>query len=451
MVSHRSHNTARAGMALVLGLFLVFVLVSLAVAFACSANMGLQQSRNHRLVSDARMTAESGLAFYGYLVRSVEVSGSLTGQAILDSLAATLGERLNGSPTFQGGSLQYDGSTIVMPPVSFVDRRSFTAGIAIARANTLRLSVTGEVFSPAGAGSAVRRSVSIEFAPEFGVAFGYGVYAKGPITVGENANFTGVNDPSEASICSAAGGVAISVESGYISGDVVTCDPQATVNVGATIGGDVYTIDEPPEPEINGSIFEPFATNTVDSDTDTSSGTFTNVRVKAGTNPLFGSGVTIQGVMYIETPNVVQFTGEANITGVIVSEDPGEAAPAGQNAVSFKNNLTLYGVDELPAVPEFDELRGMTGSAFLLPGFTLDFKNNFTAIGGTVAAKEILLKNNLDGKVYGSVLVLGDGGLTLKNNSAIAIDRSKYPGGAAGMGRPGPQKLVFRASTYTEY
>ena len=450
MVSHRSHNTASAGMALVLGLLLVCVLVSLAVAFACSANMGLQQSRNHRLVSDARTTAESALAFYGYLLRSIEVSGSLTGQAILDSLATTLGEQLNGSATFQGGSLHYDGSTIVMPAVSFVDHRSFTAEITVARANTLRLSVTGEVFAPTAVGGAVRRSVSVEFAPEFGVAFGYGVYAKGPISVGENVNLTGANDPSEGSICSAAGDVAVSVESGYISGDVVTCDPEATLEIGATIGGDVYTIDAPPEPEVDGSIFEPFATNTVDSGTDTSSGSFTNIRVRAGTNPVFGNGVTIQGVMYVEAPNVVQFTGEANITGVIVSQDPGEAAPPGVNHISFKNNLTLHGVDQLPAVPEFAELRGMAGSAFLLPGFTLEFKNNFTAISGTIAASEIITKNNLDGTVYGSIVVLGDGGLTLKNNPTITIDRSKYPGGAPGIGRPGPQKLLLRPSSYTE-
>ena len=447
---HRSHKAASAGIALVLGLFLVCVLLSLAIALAHTADMGMQQSRNNRLVSDARMTAESGLAFYGRLLQSSDVSGSLTGQAILDSLATTLGEQLDGSANFGGESLQYDGSTIVMPPVSFLDRRSFTARITVARANTLRLSVAGETFARAAAGGPVRRSVSIEFAPEFGVAFGYGVYAKGPISVGTNADFTGADDPSEASICSAAKDLAISVASGHISGDVVTCDPEATVDIGATVGGDIYTIDTPPEPEIDGSVFEPFATNVVDAGTDTSSGTFTNIRVRAGTNPVFGNGVTIQGVMYVEAPNVVQFTGGVDITGVIVSEDPGEAAPAAENHISFKNNLTLYGVDDLPDVPEFAELREMGGSAFLLPGFTLEFKNNFTAISGTIAAEGILIKNNLDGTVYGSVLVLGDDGLSLKNNSTITINRSKYPGGAPGMGQPGPQKLALRPSTYTE-
>lgn len=438
-------------MAAVLCLLLVCLLASLAVGFVVSASMGVQQSRNHRLIVDAGTAAESGLAFYGYHVGSIEVSGSLTGQAILDSLATTLGERLNGSASSQGESVWYDGSTIVMPAVRFADGKSFTAKITVARANTLQLSVVGQVLSPAAVGGAVRRSMSIEFAPEFGVAFGYGVYAKGPISIGQNVDFKGVNDPSEASVCSAENSLAVSVESGYISGDVVTCDPEATVYIGATvIGGDIYTIAAPPEPEINGSLFEPFATNTVDAGTDTSSGTFTNIRIKAGTNPVFGSNVTLQGVIYVEAPNVVQFTGEANITGVIVSEDPGEDAQAGENHISFQNNLTLHGVDELPDVSEFAELRVMGGSAFLLPGFTLEFKNNFTSISGTIAAKEISTKNNLDGTVCGSILVLGDGGLSLKNNSTITIDRGKYPGGAPGLGKPGPQKLVLRASSYLE-
>ena len=113
---------------------------------------------------------------------------------------------------------------------------------------------------------------------------------------------------------------------------------------------------------------------------------FRNIRIKAGTNPVFGD-VRIEGVMYVEAPNYVQFGNNVKVVGVIVTENPGEGASLDTHKIEFVNGLTLFGVDCLPDDPEFSVLRHMTGAAILAQGFALEFKNNFTSVGGVIAAR----------------------------------------------------------------
>jgi len=434
-------------MALVLGLLFLSIFTALCMALAASANLGLQMSNNSRLVTDARLAAESGLAFYACLLRTTTIADASTGQSILDSLAADWGDKLNGSTALQGGAVGYDGSTLVVPSIAFDGGKSFSAEVTVSAGKVLLLKVDGQVPGLAGE---IKRSLSIEMDLAPHAAFEYGIYAKGPIVIGNNLNYVGANSPDEASMLSAAGGVAISVGSGYIDGDVQVCEPGATVTIGAMIGGEIIYGADPPAPTIDGSVFEPFATNIVDAGTDVSSGTFTNIRIAAGTNPSFGNGVIILGVMYVEAPNVVTFMNNVTITGVIVSEDPGPGAAPADHYIYFKNNLSVSGLDELPDTPEFAALRALAGPAFLLPGFTLEFKNNFGTVNGTIAAQQIIVKNNLEAVVYGSIIVLGDSGLTFKNNSNVTVDRSKYSDLSPGIVPGGPEKLTFRPSSYTE-
>ena len=443
------HNSRRRGVILLVAMWFMCILATLGVTLAGATQMNLRMSQNFKLAGEARLAAESGVAYHAYLLGSAVISDSSTGQAILDSLAATLSGRLDGSANLQGQSIAYDGSTIVIPAINLDGGKSFTAEIAIAEDEVLELTVVGRVPAAGAPNGAIERRISIEAECDPSGGFGYGMYSKGPIVIGQHLDYTGANNPDEASISCAATGVAITVTSGYIEGDV-TYDEDASVSIGATVGGEISPGEIPPAPEIDGSVFEPFATNIVDSGTATSSGTFTNIRVKAGTNPVFGNHVTIRGVMYIEAPNNVQFVNNTTVIGVIVSEDPGPGASPSDHYVYFKNNLSVQGLEELPDIPEFAALREMGGSAFLLPGFTLEFKNNFSTVSGTIVAQRMILKNNLEATVYGSIIVLGSEGLTFKNNSAITIDRLKYPGQVPGV-VGGPQRLVLRASTYTEH
>ena len=447
MIKKNLRHRRQAGVALIMALLFLCIFGALAVALVTSADLGLQMSGNHRQVMDARLAAESGLDFFACLLRTTAIADASTGQSILDSLAADWADKLNGSANLQATAVGYDGSTLVVPPIAFDGDKRFNAEVTVSAGKVLLLRVNGQV--PTGAGQ-IKRSLTIEMELASRGAFEYGMYSKGPIVIGAGLNYVGASSPDEASMLSAAGGEAISVDSGYIAGDVGVCDAGATVAIGATVGGRIIFGADPPAPTIDGSIFVPFATNIVDAGTDISGGTFTNIRIAAGTNPTFNNSVAILGVMYIEAPNVVMFNNNATITGVIVSEDAGPGADPADHYVYFKNNLSASGLDELPHTSQFAGLHELAGPALLLPGFTLEFKNNFGTISGTIAAQEMILKNNLEAIVYGSIIILGDGGLTFKNNSSITVDRSKYSGLSPGIVPTGPEKLTLRPSSYTE-
>jgi len=431
----------------VLAVLFLAVMTALAVTFATTTDMTLAKSENQRLVSEAELAAESGLNYVTYVVTSLELPEGSSEQQALDELATLVSSELGGSGNLEGQGIFYDGTTIAIPPIALGEGRSFTTAITLESGN-IAISVTGCVGDPAG--SSLSRTVAMSFAPGPGGST-YGIYSKGPIAIGQNLNLVGANYPKEGSIYSAAAGGAVTITSGYVDGDVCAYHSDAIMHVGATVNGQVKRgVPEARLPETEGSLFEPFATNIIDEQGDISGSIFENIRIAAGTNPQFDNSVTILGVMYVEAPNVVTFKNNVEFTGVIVTEDPGEGADPADHRIYFKNNLTMRGLDELPDEPGYAELRELGGSAIIAPGFTVEFKNNFTSISGTIAAQSLLLKNNLAGTIYGSIVILGDGGISFKNNSNLTIDTSRYGGLTPGLVTPGPVKLTPQMNSYTE-
>ncbi len=450
MLTTRKHKTSKAGFISIIALLMLFVFVSLSISIAATTDLELQKANNTKLIFEAQLATESGLEYSTHLLKSLEFSGGASISDVVDSLAVALSNELDGQALLQGEPVAYDGNMISIPSISLSEGKSFRIELAAASATELQLRIYGQSSDPHGT---VRRSISLNAElGDSGSVDEYGIYSKGPVTIGQNFELWGANSPEEGSVLSVASNEAISITSGYIDGDVATSDPNASVDIGATVNGYILTEVEAVAPVIDGSVFEPYATNIVDGTTDTSGGTFTNTRIIAGTNPVFGS-VTVTGVMYIEAPNYVNFNNNVNITGIIVSEDPGAGADPDDHYVYFKNNLTMNGLEELPDTSDFTELRNMAGAAFILPGFTLEFKNNFETVSGHIVADQIIFKNNMDGTIYGSLIVLGDDGLTLKNNGNLTIDNSKYGGGATAGVTPGGtalKNLSFVPDTYEE-
>ncbi len=452
MLTKNKYKSSRAGFISAIALLMLFIFVTLSLSIAATTDLELQKANNTKLILDAQLTTESGLEYSTHLLKSLEFSGGASISNVVDSLAAALSDELDGQALLQGELVAYDGNTISIPSISLGEGKSFRIELAAASATELQLRVFGQSSTPHGT---VGRSISLN--AELGASGNvdeYGVYSKGPVTIGQNFELWGANFPEEGSVLSTDPDLAISIPSGYIDGDVATSDPNASVDIGATINGYILTGVEAVAPVIDCSVFEPYATNIVDGTTDTSGGTFTNTRIIAGTNPSFGS-VTILGVMYIEAPNYVYFNNNVSITGIIVSEDPGAGADPDDHYVYFKNNLTVNGLEELPDTSDsnFDQLRTMAGAAFILPGFTLEFKNNFSTVSGHIVAERMIFKNNMTGTIHGSLIVLGDSGLELKNNGNLTIDNSKYGGGTTAGVIPGGtalKKLSFVPETYYE-
>jgi hypothetical protein len=203
-----------------------------------------------------------------------------------------------------------------------------------------------------------------------------------------------------------------------------------------------------PMPTIDRSGYKALATNVMNLP-NPPGGVYKNFRIPPNTNPTFGNSVTIQGVMYVQAPNKIYFNNDCAFTGVIVADDPPNGSPDADNYIYFKNNMTFNGVDQLPDTPEFVNVKAFRGAEILAPGFTMEFKNNMSSVGGIMALKVLTAKNNLLSTVYGSMLIYGDAGLDFKNNSDLNISLSSAapPPGFKGHGLP---PLMPAPPTYSE-
>jgi hypothetical protein len=143
-----------------------------------------------------------------------------------------------------------------------------------------------------------------------------------------------------------------------------------------------------------------------------------NVRVPPGTHPTFSAGDVIDGILYIEAPNAVVFSGHANINGVIVFEDRGTVAT---NSLDFKGNVT-HGA--IPAGAEFDAIRARAaGLAIVAPTASVTLSGNVdSTLTGSVIANKVSLAGSADiTLINGSVITLGHDPLLLDGKAVNII------------------------------
>lgn len=449
----------RRGAVYVLAMLFLAIFASMAVAYASSSGLNLIKADNQAQILRARMAAESGMEHMTYVLEHVSVSGN-SGQALLDEMATKISDRLDGTSSLAGQCVAYDGTTIEVPPIAYGDSQGrFQASVHLEGTNTLVLAVVGSA-------GAVSRTVSLNFrliAGHNGV-FDYGIATKSSVKLTGNAAVRGQNSSSEASIFSGTFTETVAFDitgNACIQGDIHAANPDAEVDLtgNISIGGvskndpriddHIHVgVDTDEFPEVDPAVFEPFATNIVDAHTSTSGNkTFTNIRIRAGTNPTFAGNVTLKGVIYIEQPNQVHFTGNTSITGVIVTEDAGEDN-YDINTIRFTGNLTARGVEELPDTSEFHDLKNLPGSFILAPGFGLRFTGNFGTVGGCMAADSFAFTGNAGGTVHGGIINYSDSQFSLTGNSQITIDRDGTPTDPAGF----HSTALFRAvpATYAE-
>ncbi len=253
--------------------------------------------------------------------------------------------------------------------------------------------------------------------------FDYGIVSAGPVQLGMNTTVVGVYDAGDGSVYSAAPGLAVSCGSGHITGDVCVSDPNATTSLGGTQvdGGVHYNAPQMAMPAVDGSAYRALAKNIMNSPAPPT-GTYTNIVIPPNTNPRFNYSVTIQGVMYVQSPNTVYFNNDCNFTGVLIADDQAAGTGDANNYIFFKNNMSFYGAEHLPDQPQFDALKQMVGTVILCPGFTMEFKNNLTFVDGIMAVKALTAKNNLDSTFNGNLLIYGAGGVDFKNNTDLTLN-----------------------------
>jgi len=424
------------GAVLLISMIFIIVFSALAVSMATLSGTNVQIADNQRKADGARSCAESGLQVVRYWLNRVSIPGT-TAQSQRFAQTATSLRNVMAASGNTNITTSYDGSRITIPPVTlnYARQQSFSAVITQIDADTLQLDITGAYGS-------LSRTIRTNY--KFGTrshsAFDFGVASKGPLSLAGNVDLEGANVSVEASVYieSNNSNLALSViGSSTIAGDVSIVNPIANVLLQggkAGIGGETgqAAIDHhvflgaPPTdfPTPNPNYFRHYATNVINSTTNIPSGaTFENARIVSGTNPTFTNQVTLKGVTFIETPNVVTFAGSATIIGIIVGDgDPED--DSGTNQIIFHGNVNSQPVTNLPNEERFADIKTETGTFVMAPGFSTSFGGNFHTLNGVIAASGIKFYGNAGGTVNGSIINYSDEAMTLTGNSDLYFNRS---------------------------
>ncbi|MHC4085194.1 MAG: pilus assembly PilX N-terminal domain-containing protein [Planctomycetota bacterium] len=419
-----------SGAAFVISMIFVLVFSALAVSMATLCDSNLQIAENQRKGDFARASAESGIDIIRFWLSRFSVEGATEQHLVFNEIANpssvhSLPYDLS-SNAITNITTSYNGTTLTIPSVTLDSERSFSAEIIQLDADTLQMDVTGVYKTNT-------RTIRANY--DFGVrlhtVFDYGVATKGPLHLAGNIELEGakVKVESDVYIVSEYTNLALEIiGNSSIAGDVHISNPLGTADLQggqASVGGETlpgaldhiisgYGDIEFPVP--NPEYFEHYVVE----DINLAETTFTNVRIPPDTNPFFGGGVNIYGVVFIETPNVVTFSANVNITGIIVGD--GEVTDdSGTNRIDFLGTVNSNPVTALPE--SFGELREETGTFLMAPGFSLSFQGDFETINGAIAANGIEFSGNAGGRIDGSVLNYSDTPMDLSGNNALIFNR----------------------------
>lgn len=423
---------SRKGVTLVLCVIFMTVFLALGVSLTTISGVNVQLSANQQRASRALAGAESGLEVMRYWLGHVMMDATTPPADYLSTILGQVKYELQ-VKSATNMKLGVDG-VLQSVPLDSANGQSFSAQLAMNAANPSILDVT-----VTGTCGGMERTICVGYniAPYEHPIFKYGLATKGPIQFPNNPTTTTVTSNWEADIYTESSSSIVAVKVGgntSFAGDINIANPSATVDFAGDvqIGGDTGqdAIDnhvsigvEPVDfPEADTSRFLPYATGpVVDSTTmDLTKGlTLTNATIPAGTNPTFDGTVNIEGVLLIEQPNVVTFTRNVELRGIMVGEN-GVYSASG-NQINIAGNFASL---SLPSDSQFDALRQEEGSSIVVPDFAVSFSGNYSAIEGVVAAGTLHFSGNASAVIKGSLISFSDEPTVVEGNVSLTFDRA---------------------------
>jgi len=442
----RPKTRSRWAMAFVPALLFLALFGTLSIALYTGASLNARTSDNFDKAQSARFAAESGISWTLYCLRYAELPATTTQATLLDNLHTELSD--------SGLSVTRTAAGMEVAQVD-LSHGSFVCAFELPDppdGNDLRLAAIGTC-----EGATCRVAVTIDTERRRSRIFDYGIASKGKISVTGSAAITGMNNPGEANILSTkpelvaieAGGsasiggelflVSVSKDSVDFTGKKVTVagesDPLIILNDHVHL-----EVDPPAFPPVDVKPFQAMAKgDVITSSTDLSGSdlVLTNAVVEPNTNPIFTSNTTINGVLYVKSPNNISFTAGVTINGIIVTDNP-DSPDLTANEISFGGNIAAPGVSALPDTEEFAEIKQHSGTILLAPGFKTSFSGGANSINGVIAADQLSFRGNpnVSGEINGSVIGLKDLPMSLSGNVELRINRDKMDPFPAGFLHP---------------
>jgi len=428
----------RRGAVLIISMIFVLIFSALAVSMATLSGTNVQLASNQHKVSCAMASTESGAEAMRYWLTRVEIPSSTPPSDYFGTIVDALKNDLNDN-SISNITVHNNGS---ISPVTLdsANGQGFEGEIIIDgnSPNILQVYTTG-------GGSEITRTIKVHYdiEPYEYPIFDFGLATKGPLHFLGNPTIRGINSNSEADIfIDSQNNPAIRVTGNTnFDGDISIANTLANVDFqgDVAIGGDTgqAAIDnhvtigaESPEfPVPDTQHFLQYATgDIIDSSTDISSHmTLTNAKIQANTDPNFEGNITIDGILYIEQPNIVTFERNVALNGLIVGD--GDVNDPGTNGMTFLGN---FATNPYPSGAEFDTIRSETGSSILAPGFAASFAGNFAALGGVMAVSGAHFSGNVNAMVKGTIINYSENSTVVEGNATLNFDRSdniKVPAG----------------------
>lgn len=419
------------GMVLIVSLIFLAVFAAWAVSISSMSGVNVQLAHNQGQANRARASAESGLDILRFWLDRVDMPGNTSPGDRINVVASSLQDDLIANDITNIYAC-YDGSTITIPAVMFDTStgQSFSAVIQSIDADTVQLDVTGS-------SGQITRTIRTNFklTAVNNPIFDFGLATKGAVHFNGNPTLTAADYDSEASIYieSASDNLALLVTGNTnFAGDVTIGNEAAYVDFqgDVAIGGETgqaardnhvsIGAEAPDFPRPDTEHFRQYATgDIIDSSTDTTeSMTLTNTVIEAGTNPLFEGNITVEGILFLESPNIVTFNGNVQIKGIIVGD--GDVDDPGDNGITFLGNFES---GEFPGEPQFDAMRDEAGSTLLAPGFSVSLLGNFASLGGVMAVSGAHFAGNVNAVIQGSIINYSDTPMVVEGNAALNFDR----------------------------
>lgn len=450
-------RTALRGLSSVLAMLFLVLFSTLAIGFYNASSMSAQIARNEQSMALAQAGADAGMQYLRYQFNQMTIPPNppdlLTAAA--NALGPSTGQGLNGTSLMNGGSVTVTNGAIYIPSATGWTNVDPNAGtkfraMIVASGQFLVCTVDG-----AGPNGTIMKGIQLKYqtAPKAGAILNYGVAAAGTVATAGASYIQGASDPTKGSVLSAdmTSATPITVDGKAVSGDLSVVNPNAAISVGAStsIGGtnnptqipqhEHYGVPAPTFPWIDPTPFINAANASATPMTTYVPGqtTLSNVIIPPNTNPKFTGGATINGVLLIQTPNVVTFKGNATVNGVIVTDTTGSYDGV-NNQINFGGTVTASPITTLnPAV--YGTLPQLTGSFLLAPNYAVSMTGNFGTVSGSIVAGTVNMSGNATGTVDGSVIAMYDSAgagtassVYLNGSSDIVISStgtSNYPTG----------------------
>jgi hypothetical protein len=427
------------GATLVLSMICLIMFSALAAALITLSSNHVQIAHGYRNGDTAFRAAESGLEIMRYWLSRFIMPKTTPAGEYFATIVASLQNDLTQAGVTQI-VVQDDGS-IPAVPVDTAAGSTFSAQLRMDASDptVLRLSVRG------ARGQAARAiEVAFHVAPYEHPIFNYGMATKGALQFPQNPTLTGATLGWEANVyIDTPDMVAVDIGgNANFAGDFYLANSGGQVSYAgslqiagefgeAAVDHHVFPGAEPvafPMPETQ--IFTGYATGPVVNPATmnlTKAVTLTNAIIPAGTNPTFGGSVIIQGLLLIESPNIVTFSRNCQLNGIIVGD--GNLGTTEDSQINFLGN---FATGPYPVGAEYAWLASAAGTSILAPRFSASFTGNFSAIDGVVAAGGLRFAGNASADIHGTLINYGTTPMVVDGNISLAFDRTtatRIPGG----------------------